>query len=1074
MLLSAPQSGKSYELRHTAHVLQAMDDEILVTFSKIGDVNFNIKGAFPNTDELQSGYKHVVIIDGLDEAQQRNLNDVVDSIRLFAKEYPTIPIVLSCREGFEMDERLKMFKPLYFEELTMKDVSDYFEASKMNSPRLVKFIRENQEAQELCKTPLGLQNFMNIYLRRHKMPRNKVELYESVIAARKIQMRERPSDAQESLFTNAQMALQRLAIVMMITDSQYLMPEDALKVFDNDESKLNNATYYYNKVFYKNRDGVYVFDNNAMKETFAAKYLSSKTLDEVKHLSCFVDTDQIKPQWANVILMWLQGMENTSNAIDKDVIQWLSSSARDLLVQCDSSCIDAKARFNLFVEIMAKCRHENEMYSAFYTGDFKRLFNFAYQSNYALENYLMQEIVVADEPSYNLYNIYSLCTYIDWDKLRANNVSLYETFTSILMNSIEVYGDKGNFCACYFFFCNNCHFYGDVKYVKQLYSVVKDFKNREAHNALCISIGNGNHSDEYTEYLLTLLPMFKSSEYEFVSCSELYNALSKVKCPSNIIHVLDSVTDREFVRKEYSTDDYQKMMVSLLGNSVIAYQDGNVEIANEVTASFHRLYGEYYFTNRSIRHLLDEYEVFYTTTGFEDEEVKSLISKIRNFGKVDPEERQNRKLNHERCLKELCEYDVFKKRVLNILEQCPDVSDGIPLIGFSSEVGYEHYVQDFFIQYSGLLHFSKASVLSAINSQQTYENFRFIAITRTLVQQSSFVNVGETQKHICRDFGRNILQSFIRKESSPKQNVLETAIQLLVIGIIKLDRQQLLSLMPYSYLNVILPSTQHVGNQASKSLFEFMTEKIGKRAFCKVAMDWLKRRKELQEPTVLSLCSFLIQYGKLDCLEAVYDCMSHYAGKPIFDLIMECFLREKKHINRILHDIDTFVASTQLMIAEHLCMNETYERQVIQVIEHNMSTYNPFYFKQALRFLLKNGSKSALQYACENKEEVFKNGEFLTINYDGIDDLPKLVELFPYVRRLGGIYQTVANSIFESMATIAEQSYDNLSAVSSALTSIASENDDLQFMKRNIEFIKNRYLKARESNYSVEDAVRLI
>jgi hypothetical protein len=155
-------------------------------------------------------------------------------------------------------------------------------------------------------------------------------------------------------------------------------------------------------------------------------------------------------------------------------------------------------------------------------------------------------------------------------------------------------------------------------------------------------------------------------------------------------------------------------------------------------------------------------------------------------------------------------------------------------------------------------------------------------------------------------------------------------------------------------------------------------------------------------------------------------------------------------------------------------MDKTYERQVIQVIEHNMSTYNPFYFKQALRFLLKNGSKSALQYACENKEEVFKNGEFLTINYDGIDDLPKLVELFPYVCRLGGIYQTVANSIFESMATIAEQSYDNLSAVSSALTSIASENDDLQFMKRNIEFIKNRYLKARESNYSVEDAVRLI
>lgn len=1064
VLVAPAQTGKSYELKQTCHILSSED--IFVCFIQVDNVKNLTRESFPSKAILESGKKVAIIIDGIDESPTRNYKDNVNVIKEFANEHPFVPMVVSCRSGYLKEDKLEGFINVYFEDLSWDDICAYVRQVRSNPSPILDYLQQ-PEVRQLCVTPLGLMSILKIIEKQEELPRTKSALYAKIIEQHK---REKSEVSLDKSNKNLE-GLDKIAVSMMLTDKQQLSKEEIVTVLDGNTEWANDSLCYFDILI--GNDDLYYFENHAYKEYLAAEYLSRQDIKKVQKIVCYEGKSHIKPQWYNVVMLWLQ-LLSESGEIPAEIWDWISVEGSSLLLGCDKARISDDLRLKTFELILHDCKHNNHIYGPFYTNCYQQLYSFVETRDFKVVDYLIEELKNEQEFDNHFYDVLSLSACIDWDVLKEYSANKYSVIIELLFSKIQKYAGREDTTVCFHFLCVNKHFYGNEHYLKRTFDLIGTKKDVGSINAMCMMIGEGGWSDSYVDYLFGVEPVLHQIGTHIVSREQLYVALSSVKTLGNISRVITFITESDFVNSETDDKDYYNMLDNLMTSVKNLIAQGDKSGMKVIDDSFNALYlhGDFYFAGFLPAKVLSLYKDFYIWSNNVDK--LKIIDDMQNLGKIDDKELQRRRENSQKLFDEMCNYETFKTRILEVVEHNSN-EKSISDIQFIRDGKYDNYVAHFFILHSSFDTFNVQTIKEAICNKWLYELFRFYMIGEALLGRDSYVNI--TSKHLekCKSTANKIIDIILNGQKIPDYSYIQQTIKLIITCKVPIENYKLLGLLPYSYESAEIKDDDSGWGKDTKSLFAFIAERFQVNELLPVIRTYLKEKlSRLQEPVILSMCKYMVVNGTRKDVLFIFKLLYEYKGKALSDLILETLLEREDIIDEIIGDIQNMDNGSILTIASRLIEDDNYRTNMIDILESKLSILEGYELLRALSLLVSSGSICALKYIKNHQDLLKDQFEVYEFKYDDLNALQLLFDILPQTCKKDDIFNMNANYIIQSIGNIAEKSEDNYNMVRIKIEELVRSHPNLDFMSRYLPVFYKRFLNKQEEEMTIKSAVDLL
>lgn len=1064
VLVAPAQTGKSYELKQTCHILSSED--IFVCFIQVDNVKNLTRENFPSKDILESGKKVAIIIDGIDESPTRNYRNNVNIIKEFANEHPLVPMVVSCRSGYLKEDKLEGFINIYFEDLSWDDICTYVRQVCSNPNPVLGYLQQ-PEVRQLCVTPLGLMSILKIIEKQEELPRTKSALYAKIIEQHKREKREISSED----FSMAKEGLDRIAVFMMLTDKQQLSKTEIVTVLDGNTEWTGYCLDYYGLLI--ENDCLYYFENHAYKEYLSAAYLSRKDIKKVQKIVCYEGTSRIKPQWYNVVMLWLQ-LLSESGEIPAEIWDWISSEGSSLLLGCDKERISDDLRLRIFEQILLDCKQNNRIYGFFYTNCYKQLYSFVETSDFRVVDYLIEELRNEQKFDNHLYDVLSLAACIDWDALKEYSADSYSVIIELLFSKIQKYAGREDTTACFYFLCVNKHFYGNEHYLKRTFDLIDTKKDVESINAMCMMIGEGGWSDHYVDYLLGVEPLLHQTGTRIVSREQLYVALSSVKTLENISRVISFITNSDFVNSETDDKDYYNMLNNLMVSVKNLIEQGDKTVMKYVDDSFNALYlhGDFYFAGILPAKVLSLYIDFYNWSN--REEMLKVINDMQNRGRIDDAELQRRYENNQKLFEEMCNYESFKTRILEVVEQNSNVNS-ISEIQFVRDGKYDNYVAHFFILYSRFDTFNIQTIKHVIDDQWLHELFRFYTIGDALLGRDAYVKINAEHIEQCTLTANKIIDAILNNTKICDYSYIQQTIKLIITGKVSIENEKLLGLLPYSYESAEIKDDGSGWGKDTKSLFAFIAERFQVAELLPVIKTKLQEKCcLLQEPVILSMCKYMVVNGAKEDVLLILNSLHEYKEKALSNMILETLLDRKDIIGEIIDNIPNMDNGSILTVASRLIEDEDYRIEMIRVLESKLPELERYELRRALSLLVSSGSICALEYIKVHQDLLKDPFAVYEFKYYEIKALQLLLDILPQSYKKDDMFNMNVSHIIQSIGNIAEESEENYNIVKTKIEELVQSHPDLNFLSRYLPVFYERYLKKHEGVLTIENAVNLL
>ncbi|MDD6507740.1 MAG: trypsin-like serine protease [Prevotellaceae bacterium] len=1045
VLTADPQTGKSYEMRHLARVLS--DNLFHVVFVEAKDAEDGIVEMLPQGDTLKER-KLALVVDAIDESKCL-VSTNLDAIKEFSRNNPEVLVVVSCRNGFDVEKRLSAFTHLYLMPMTYADVDNVLQGLDAPVKDGVLAFFSKTDNREFLTSPFFLKTIVAYVRQGKQLPNSTSALYDLYVGD--------SGNPSRRLW-------QEIAIVMIFSNRHYLTGAE----IDRLASETGSSEKIYDKMILQKTTMGYSFVNNAIKEFLAAEYLLLLPFDKVKQLVCHLGTEEIKKQWYNVLVLWLQKKTSEGKHLDGEVLQWMKDNGRQLLLYADTKGIPEATRVEIAKAVLDSCKETNTFYSSYYLQDFERLFHFANCLSFI--DYLAYELEHI-QPSPHAYNVICLVKCVEWQILEQYASNLYKRLVDALFGLVERFGDtdRGDAVFFPFIFGNAAHYYRNQGMVERMMGIARNFTHYNALNALASFLYKANACDEYCDWLLDKEPLIKDDGYTIVSRSYICQAMGSTKKLKNIRNVLLRVTESRFVRHERDTDEYVSMTASLL-SSLLCSTEGSLEervtIAEE---AFFKMYGEYYHLNVQ-RKTYKEYKTFFENTIL-SEKVNERCAQIENFGKIPQEVLEESQRRWQREYDEMTDYQLFcdsVRRVLNGIEGEEKE--------FLSITGTNRWIMEFLSFYSDLKFVHKAKIETVLNDEAEYCRFRMYCISEVMMGKAAYIQYSEGQKKCCIETANEIISMIV---SGKTERLLwqysQMAVKQVILGNIELSVEQwrvLLTLYSHEYAHV--ENVANGNTEEPETLLQRFCQSFDSSQAIQVVSE-LVEQNGLSEPAILSFSGYLIENGTKEVCEKVYDMMMSRKGSGLSDVILGNMLNREDYAPQLVADFEKFTDSQKIDIASKMKDNKDFADELLSRLEDAFDGFNSFNKKRAIHVMFSMGSMKALKYAADNKKEVFANGEFFILNYSDPQALPLLSDLLSYTLCLDGIFQTVTNSILISMGNIAVSSEENFQNVEQSIGQIIKTNPQkFGFLHNSILVIREQYLQAKDKMWSVEDAMEIV
>ncbi|AKB82000.1 hypothetical protein MSBR3_1422 [Methanosarcina barkeri 3] len=353
VLLCDAGVGKTTELKQLAYHCSRLRSYCPIFIPLNLYTNRRIKEYFPKNWEQIPEKELLVLLDGFDEIESKNINDAIREIEFFVREYPNVHIVVSCRTNFykietEEDEGLlNGFTSYILLNLENKEIKKYAKDKlDFKSTYFFDSIYE-KDLYPLLKSPFYLKYLIELFTKNNDLPKSKAEIFKNLLELRiKLDIKHyRTTKELKNEKENVMKILEHIALAMECLGRNYIGNKELEDILPKPSSRelLKYCTTWVKQEV----DNVtWQFEHNNFQEYLAAKKLSNYPIEVIKGLvSSGNEHEKISLSWLNT-LSFLVALYSAD-----DLKKWILSVQPELFVKFEYNTISKKERIQIFKEI---------------------------------------------------------------------------------------------------------------------------------------------------------------------------------------------------------------------------------------------------------------------------------------------------------------------------------------------------------------------------------------------------------------------------------------------------------------------------------------------------------------------------------------------------------------------------------------------------------------------------------------------------------------------------------------------------------------------------------------------------
>lgn len=1063
LLCGSAHSGKSYELKHLAHVLAAEGYEAKLL--KLKNFKRFKVSELPEEDE-ENGRRIAILIDALDETANGDYDQLAEEIADYARNHEDAVIVVSCRNGYVGDEQMKGFTRLYLHDLTDEQVGAII-MSEANDPKpLFEQIRENRLADEV-----RLPFFLRFVIERHNkgisLPSNNAMLYRDWVSLSYQQQREKHP---EDVFEEAALmeGLMRMALVLQLTGKMQLAKEELVRVVGEEATEriLKNDLI---------TDGVeYGFKYNSIKEYLVARCLRSKSLAEVKERVCFHAREEINPVWRNVVMLWLQLVCSEEGRLPQETIDWILRTDRTLLIACDSRTLDDDIRVGIFRSIMEEMRDHQQVISVFNNDFYSKLYHFADCEK--TEEYILGELEQEKEASHHLYNMMTMMMYVEWDGLKQRDSDLYGRYCSELFAKLDKFGREENDCVCSYFLLHE-HFYTNSDYVRAVMGMFAGMEEAYVKGRMLSLIARSEMTDEYIDYVIGCGASFHTRDTSnYLQQTVHYKALMGAKSVDAILKALRYICTPEVTTTIHKQDEYLEMVKTLLESLMkIKTEENATQVYDTLISSFTaRFDKQMFYVDQRVRDELHSYNSAIACFGEWTTSLNDIYERLYNQGQIPPEEEQRRRDQRQKDFDDFCNYETFRTRAHELVTDCMESGNrDWTAFGLSKDGHYNFYMNHYFAVIFGLHEMDEEFARKHIEDKEEYDYYRLIQCAEILFGHGEKREIKpEVEVGLC-ETAQKVLKTVLSGRRYEDDRIRQAAIQFLIGGKVTLADDDLIKLLKYSHECISGDMVIHAWDDDKRSLLALMEEQMGVEKLTAYVREAVNAYDGHDTLYLNQWLHYLVNKDKKASKGILLEKFAKTKNSHLREKILELLLEYDVATSELCDQLQTMNDSDLLTCCDRLSRTEVYQQQICKLLEERMAGMNTFHRRQCFRILLSLGSIAALKYVAGNAEEVMMDGDFLQFSYSNIEALPLLSAIYPFARK-NEFDMPSAMSILNSMGEIAASSEENYKVVCRELDELAGISDQFVDVKRYKQNFKNRLLQRMEKEMTLDEALKTI
>ena len=369
VIFSTAQNGKTTEL-HRLYNIISKDVEKGVQFIAASSYNQFHHGSFFNILPCRLEENQYILLDGLDELNDKDRNSLIDELRNFLKKYSKIKVVVTCRSNYNNGRMLSDFTQLEMLPLSFDEIVSYIKGRLGNhTTSFIKYIEQHQNISELLDVPFYLSSIVDYFGEKHQIPQTQEEILDYIFT-KSLKVKEKEGDTINDLEYGAESLFTVIALTMQFSEKQVLSGKELYKYLKFSKEKISDLTLYtiFKKDSFKD---VYSFIHNGFKEHFVAKFLKDLSNQEILKIVCYANGEipLIKKNWYNVLVLAISYMDES---VKKDqMIDWLLKNDVKVLQNIDSTSISMVVKQSVLKGILGEYSKEQ-----IYPDDFYKIAKF--------------------------------------------------------------------------------------------------------------------------------------------------------------------------------------------------------------------------------------------------------------------------------------------------------------------------------------------------------------------------------------------------------------------------------------------------------------------------------------------------------------------------------------------------------------------------------------------------------------------------------------------------------------------------------------------------------------------------
>ena len=643
ILYSSAQTGKTTELKQLCWELQLSGLFLPVCFEVRNNTHLK-RGDLP--DFQYSGAREVVVVvDALDEVNGQKYEDLLEEIAGYAYDHPEMKIVLSCRSNYRRESQLDNFKELYLEDLSGSDAQDhiYKELGKADGKKLTRFIIDNR-LDNFAKNPFFLKVMIDAYKEDNKrIPKTKAEIYQLFVERSYKKEKDKKSiQLSAHIFDESVRLIERAALGMSLMNVQSLSKEELCHCLQNDASNMEECLRY--DLINCEKEGRYSFKHNAFREWLVAHYLNLEGLEKAKQLATHPN-GRIKPEWYNIIMLWVSMYGKDKQKEINDILGWLKGASLELVIYIDKAMLDENTRNSVFKGLLLEYKSLGIRISNIMTQDYINLLSFCDLSD-DIVSFMADEIDGSDLGTAYYADLMCLCYFLNWELLEKKNGKLAEKLFAALEKKTKEALEKDHSYNLSFLYFENKQLARDP-YLARIYDIVKDSNHYEAIKSMINLIGMANKVNEYIDYILEkegfVRNQIEGTTTHIVSRSCIYSTLSSVSSLYGVKKVLSHQFYDTHLAYQDEQEGYWNMMANAIEKTGKYIKEGNTELVELFESYYFRVYKEYHYRfdrNHQSQDFLKKMRACYQNAGLSEKgrnefyDAVSELFKLRDGEKV--------------------------------------------------------------------------------------------------------------------------------------------------------------------------------------------------------------------------------------------------------------------------------------------------------------------------------------------------------------------------------------------------------------------------------------------------------